>query len=615
MSDQSEHTRQLHAWLASFEAALSRGDADAAAALFDGAECYWRDLIAFTWNIATLDGRPAIEAMLRSQVPAVLPVTLAAEGDAVAGAGDMIEGWFDFETIAARGKGHVRLRDGKAWTLLTAMQSLKGFEEPAGRRRSDGIEHKAVKGRKSWLEERMEQERRFGTDIQPHCLIIGGSQAGLALAARMKRLGVPALIVDALEKPGDAWRRRYKSLCLHDPVWIDHLPYLPFPDHWPVYTAKDKMGDWLESYCRIMELDFWGATLCRNARFDEGSGRWHVEVERAGATYVLTPKELVLATGLSGIPNRPVFRGSESFEGEQLHSSDYEDGSRFAGKTCVVVGANNSAHDICADLWANDADVTMIQRSATTVVKAAALKRLSERGPFSEDGIAAGIDTDRADLIMASLPFRPKEVIDRENCKRIQAEDADFYDRLRATGFLLDFGEDETAIAGKYPRRASGYYIDVGASDLIAEGEIKVHSGVEVAAIRPRSMLLSDGADLPADVIIYATGYGPMDGWAEMLISKAVAERVGRCWGLGSDTAGDPGPWEGELRNMWKPTAQPGLWFHGGNLAQSRFHSLHLALQIKARMEGVPTPVYQPAPIERAPLDLKKKPALAPAEC
>jgi putative flavoprotein involved in K+ transport len=61
---------------------------------------------------------------------------------------------------------------------------------------------------------------------------------------------------------------------------------------------------------------------------------------------------------------------------------------------------------------------------------------------------------------------------------------------------------------------------------------------------------------------------------------------------LGSNTTKDPGPWEGEQRNMWKPTQQDALWFHGGNLHQSRHYSLYLALQLKARMEGIETPVY-----------------------
>jgi len=89
-------------------------------------------------------------------------------------------------------------------------------------------------------------------------------------------------------------------------------------------------------------------------------------------------------------------------------------------------------------------------------------------------------------------------------------------------------------------------------------------------------------------VIIYATGFGSMDEFVAELISREVAEKVGRVWGYGSGTSGDPGPWEGELRNMWKPTRQTGLWFHGGNLAQCRHYSRYLALQLKARLEGLP---------------------------
>ena len=110
-------------------------------------------------------------------------------------------------------------------------------------------------------------------------------------------------------------------------------------------------------------------------------------------------------------------------------------------------------------------------------------------------------------------------------------------------------------------------------------------------------MVFSDGSELPADLIVYATGYGSMNGWAAELISQEVADRVGKVWGLGSNTTKDPGPWEGEPRNMWKPTQQDALWFHGGNLAQSRQHSQFLALQLKARKEGIPTPVYGKAEV------------------
>ena len=180
-----------------------------------------------------------------------------------------------------------------------------------------------------------------------------------------------------------------------------------------------------------------------------------------------------------------------------------------------------------------------------------------------------------------------KQVFDK-----IRERDADFYRRLEEAGFLLDFGDDDSGLFMKYLRRGSGYYIDVGASELIAEGKIRLKSGVDVKEIRAHSILLSDGSELPADVIVYATGYGSMNGWAADLISHEVADKVGKCWGLGSATTKDPGPWEGEQRNMWKPTQQPALWFHGGNLHQSRHYSLYLALQLKARMEGIPTPVY-----------------------
>ena len=150
----------------------------------------------------------------------------------------------------------------------------------------------------------------------------------------------------------------------------------------------------------------------------------------------------------------------------------------------------------------------------------------------------------------------------------------------------------------KYLRRGSGYYIDVGASELVADGRIKLKSGVGVERIKPSTRwCFSDGSELPADLIVYATGYGSMNGWAAELISQEVADKVGKCWGLGSDTSKDPGPWEGELRNMWKPTQEPSLWFHGGNLHQSRHYSQFLSLQLKARMEGIPTPVYGMGPV------------------
>ena len=585
----SSADERVLAWLERFEAALTESDPAEASACF-AETCFWRDLIAFTWNIKTLDGRAAIRAMLEAQLGAVRPrhFTLA---EAATEADGVTDAWIAFETEHARGLGHLRLKGDEAWTLLTSARELKGFEEPKGTRRDKGVHHGVEPGRRSWAERRAAEEAELGRTRQPYCLVVGGGQGGIALGARLKRLGVPTLIVDKHERPGDQWRKRYKSLHLHDPVWYDHLPYLPFPDHWPVFAPKDKIGDWLENYTRIMELNYWSKTECKSARYDDAEKEWTVEIDRDGEALTLHPKQLVLATGMSGIANHPTYPGMAQFEGESHHSSQHPGGDRYKSKSAVVIGSNNSAHDICADFYENGADVTMVQRTSTHIARSETLMDLGLGALYSEQAVANGITTDKADMIFASIPYRIMHEFQKPVYDAIKVRDADFYGRLEKAGFKLDWGDDGSGLFMKYLRRGSGYYIDVGASELIADGKIKLAHG-QVSEITRTGVKLDDGTELPADVIVYATGYGSMNGWAARLISQEVADKVGKCWGLGSDTTKDPGPWEGELRNMWKPTRQEGLWFHGGNLHQSRHYSLYLAEQIKARMEGLPTPVY-----------------------
>jgi len=595
MTDLSSHpTLVASTWLAEFSTALTSGDIDAAVALFEP-DSYWRDLVAFTWNIRTQEGPESIRAMLNARLADTRPSAFAIEGEATE-AGGIVDAWFTFETAVARGRGHVRVRGGKAWTLLTTMTELKGFEERTGERRVKGAEHGVQIDRKTWQERREEEAAALGVTEQPYVVIVGGGQGGIALGARLRRLGVPAVIVEKNARPGDSWRKRYKSLCLHDPVWYDHLPYLPFPDHWPVFSPKDKIADWLEMYTKVMELNYWGSTTAKKAHFDESAQEWQVVVERDGREIVLRPRQLVFALGVSGYPNVPKIAGAERFEGEQHHSSQHPGPAAYRGKKCVVLGSNNSAFDICAALWEHGADVTMIQRSSTHIAPSDTLMELALGGLYSEAAVKAGVTTDKADLIFASIPYKimaPMQVPVYEEMKK---RDADLYARLEKAGFMLDFGPDGSGLFMKYLRRGSGYYIDVGAAELVANGSVKLRSGVTIERINPRSVTLSDGSELPADLIVYATGYGSMNGWLADLISPQVADKVGKVWGLGSDTAKDPGPWEGELRNMWKPTQVENLWFHGGNLHQSRHYSQFLALQLKARMEGIPTPVYERAP-------------------
>ncbi len=582
-------------WLARFDAALSAADADAAAELFV-ADSFWRDLVAFTWNIRTVEGPDGVRDLVGATAARVAPTNWRiADGEEPSETAGITEAWLTFETAVGRGQGHLRLRntgDGpKAWTLLTTLYELKGHEEPLRGRRPKGVVHGADRNRVTWKERREQELMNLGRTEQPYVVIVGGGQGGIGLGARLRQLGVSTIIVDRHARPGDQWRSRYKSLCLHDPVWYDHLPYIKFPENWPVFSPKDKIGDWLEFYATVMELNYWGSTECLSASYDAAAGEWTVEVDRDGERLTLRPKQLVLATGMSGKKNMPNFPGMDVFAGEQHHSSEHPGPDAYKDKKVVVVGSNNSAHDICAALWEVGADVTMVQRSSTHIVRSDSLMTIGLGGLYSEEAVAAGMTTEKADLTFASLPYRIMHEFQKPVYDEIRKVDADFYDRLEKAGFRLDFGDDDSGLFMKYLRRGSGYYIDVGASELIANGSIKLVGG-QVDHLTEDSVVLTDGTELPAALVVYATGYGSMNGWAADLISREVADKVGKVWGLGSATTKDPGPWEGEQRNMWKPTQQEALWFHGGNLHQSRHYSLYLALQLKARAEGIPTPVY-----------------------
>lgn len=576
-------------WVDQFHRALTSASPRSTAEMFEP-DGFWRDFVSFTWNLYTAEGREEIASLAAETVTRTQPEGWVLSEEPTTEDG-VTTAWFDFETAVGSGQAIVRIRDGLAWTFLTLLEELDGFEELKGRRRPQGVAHKIVKGRSTWLEKRRAQEEALGVTEEPFTLIVGGGQGGIGLAARLKHLDVPTLVVDRYDAPGDSWRNRYKSLHLHDPVWYDHLPYMKFPDTWPIFPSKDKVADWLKHYTDLMELNYWASTTCENAQWDEGEQRWIVTLDRDGVEVVLRPVHLIFALGVSGYPQVPEFPGQDLFVGDQHHSSAHPGGEQYTGKKAVVIGSNNSAHDICAGLWEYGADVTMVQRSSTHISPSHSLRSLVLGPLYSEEAEENGIDTDKADRLFASWPYKVLPDVQRPAFEQMRQDNCDFYQALENIGFRLDFGEDGSGLFLKYLRRGSGYYIDVGASQLLIDREVALAPG-QVSHLTENSVVLSDDTELPADLVVYATGFGSMNQWLEDLISPEVAEQVGKCWGYGSGTTRDPGPWEGELRNMWKPTNVKNLWVHGGNLHQSRHYSKYLAMQIKARYEGLQTPVY-----------------------
>jgi putative flavoprotein involved in K+ transport len=543
-------TKTAAEWLDRFCQLIAQGDGQGVSNLFV-AGGFWRDYLPFGWTLQTLEGRPAI-ADFAERVGAA---TGFANPQFEQGE-DAVEGFFRFQTNEGTGQGYIRLQDGLAKTLFTQLDDLSG-------------------------------DIKTDQNVQePYVLIVGGGQGGLALGAQLSNLGIPYLIVDKYPRVGDQWRSRYDSLVLHDPVWYDHMPFKPFPSDWPVFTPKDQMGDWLESYAEELNLQIWTSTELTRASFDQESQRWTAELTRGGKAVMVKPTHIVMALGLSGFPKIPEFPGQDDFSGPQFHSSAYKDGREFAGRNVIVVGANNSAHDIASDLVRVGAKPTMLQRSSSLVVRQDDYCEHLLGSLYSAEAVEKGITTEKADLLQASMPLRLLEKSHKVIWDGLRAERRNYYDKLTDAGFTLDFAEDGTGLGMKYRRTASGYYIDVGASEMVIDGRIKVCSGHGISHLSANAVHLQNGDVLNADAVVYATGYGDMTDWVAELIDRDAADLVGPCWGYGSATKGDPGPWIGELRNMWIPTAQEGLWFTGGNLSQARYYSRLLALQLAKQLRS-----------------------------
>ncbi|HXI05795.1 MAG: flavin-containing monooxygenase [Bradyrhizobium sp.] len=566
-------------WLAEFEAAL--GNDGTLESLFHP-DSYWRDALALSWTLQTIDGRDDILKTLKAQAAQAAPSGFAIDPDRasprkVMRAGvDCIEAIFKFETRLGRGDGIIRLipdaADGgrmKAWTLLTALKELKGFEEQLGAARPRGSAYSRDFRGPNWLD--LRNASSAYADRDPTVLVVGGGQSGLCIAARLKQLGVDTLIVDRMQRIGDNWRKRYHALTLHNQVQVNHLPYMLFPPSWPTYIPKDKLANWFESYVDGMELNFWTETEFLGGSYDEKQGRWTVTVRRKGEERVMQPRHVVLATGVSGIPNIPDIPGLNNFTGKVVHSSGYDDGENWKGKRALVIGTGNSGHDIAQDLYSSGAHVTLVQRSSTLVVSIEPSAQLVY-APYNEGTL------DDNDLIAVSMPLKVARKSHALTCQKSAELDKDLLDGLRAVGFKLDFGEDNTGWQFKYLTRGGGYYFNVGCSDLLIRRAIALKQFADIETFTAEGARMKSGESVPADLIVLATGYRPQEELVQKLFGDAVTKRVGTIWGFG-DTQ--------ELRNMYVRTGQPGLWFIAGGLAQCRIGSKQLALQIKAIEEGL----------------------------
>jgi cation diffusion facilitator CzcD-associated flavoprotein CzcO len=571
-------------WLQAFNAALGDPQAGRIAGLFLP-ESHWREALALSWRLQTVSGNEAIGSALAEGLSKFKARDFAIDPKRCQprvverGGVKAIEAILHFETAVGRGAGIVRIPvEGAAggvplaWTLYTALEEIRGHEEPVLRaQREDPVFSRDFHG-PTWLEKR-ESAREF-KDREPVVLVVGGGHAGLGAAARLGQLGIDTLVVDRMQRIGDNWRKRYSALKLHNTNYSNHLPYMPFPPTFQRYLPKDRIANWLETYVDCLDIAFWTETEFEKAQYDEASSSWKVFVDRKGEKRVLRPRHVILATSVSGAPNIPQIPTLERFGGKVLHSSRFGNGAQWRGRNVLVIGTGTSAHDIAQDLHGHGARTTMVQRSPTLVSQVEPSAQLYDgiylgEGPSLED----------RDLINTSIPKAVMLATHRRLTDQAREHDKPLMDALEKVGFRLSWGFEGTGWPYLFRTRGGGYYFNVGCSDLLASGEVGLIQYHDIESFVAEGAKMKDGRVVKADLVVLATGYKGLDHMVRTRFGDTVADRVGPIWGFDERTQ--------ELRNMWSRTGQPGLWFTGGPFSACRAYSKYLALQIKAMELGI----------------------------
>ncbi|CAG7978300.1 unnamed protein product [Penicillium salamii] len=539
----------------------------------------WRDKLSFTWDFRTFNFRDAILKAAKD----LLPQTKARNFEFLAPAPSVSRPYPDFSQLqfvvsfetevvtASAVINAVLTKDGwKIYTMHTVAESLKQFPEQAA---ADGH----MTGITSWESQRSEAINT----VDPEVLIIGGGQNGLAMAARLKALGMENLIIERSDEVGDIWKKRYEYLSLHFPHWPDALPYFKYPQHWPTYTPAQKQGLYMKWYASALELNVW--TKSEVVKADQDSeGRWTVIINKAGETRTLHPKQLIMATSLCGVPSTPAVPGMADFRGVIRHSSAHKTSRDFIGKKVCVVGTSSSGFDTAYECARLGIDVTLLQRSPTYVMSLThSVPRML--GGYAPDQNGKLPDTDVQDRLNFSMPVGPGEELAKRTAKDLEDLDSPMLEALNARGLRTWRGQRDTGNSTLGQTRNGGFYFDAGACDEIINGNIKVEPGF-IEKFTEDKVILNGNREKEFDLVIFATGFSNTIDSIRATLGEKIASQCGPIWGIDE---------EGEYKTAYRETGVPNMWIMVGFLPMTRYASKLLALRLKALKEGVSPPPYK----------------------
>ncbi|KAK9233753.1 hypothetical protein V1525DRAFT_415499 [Lipomyces kononenkoae] len=426
-----------------------------------------------------------------------------------------------------------------------------------------------------------EIRRRELEDPQPSVIIVGAGQCGLSVAARLKYLGVKSLVIDRFERVGDNWRKRYGSLALHDTLYSQALPYMPWPETFPEFIPAGKLANWLEHYVESLELNVWvrSQVIADRTYFDEREGKWHVTIDRDGQERAFVVDQVVIATGLCNKAKLPKpFPGQEKFAPGIIHSTQHSGGAEWKGKNVLVVGTGSSGHDISLDLSNYGANVTILQRSPTYIItiKNGIVKTLNG------NLMVQGVNLDYADRITEAMPKPVTKAVLQRLVPKIAELDKDLLEGLERAGFQTYLGPDGAGSLFLSMERGGGFYFESGASQRIADGLVKVKNG-EVDHFTEDSVVFKDGSSIKPDLVIFCTGYTGFKESVSETLGEEYGDQLKKIWGLDS---------EGEINGLYRDCGLPNAYFMSGALAINRPYSKLLALQIVAQQLGKFGPRY-----------------------
>ncbi|KAL0261575.1 hypothetical protein SLS55_003005 [Diplodia seriata] len=312
---------------------------------------------------------------------------------------------------------------------------------------------------------------RFDTDV----FIIGAGNAAIALAARLKALGVESVMAERNANVGDNWALRYDCMRFHLPTAFCELPYMCYDKHlqYPHLLTRDDLADQVRRYVAAFNLNVITSTQIKSTLYDQSSQRWTITFQTPAGQRTAVSKHLVQATGIgSQKPYLPPIADRHLYKGISLHSAQYKSAAKLKEqgvKTVLIIGSANTAFDVLEDCHAAGLTATLVARSPTYLIPLSYITSPLSLGAYdSLSSVAA------ADALFLTLPSFTDAHLSHALFASFAAQEPHRYAAVAAAGFpIVDSRDKKGVLMHHLLERAGGHYVDVGGTRLIAEGGVR----------------------------------------------------------------------------------------------------------------------------------------------